>query len=186
MSARSWPGCQGVGRAHRARLGLPRGPLRLLVVVLLCLLVWGCNKPYRIGEYVMVEWEGREYPAYIIAKKGRSRYRVHYEGFNSRWDEDVTLDRIKGRVRGAVKPPPPPPKVARASGLKPVPSGSSGKALRVAPYKVGDRLRVRWRGSVYTARVLVVEAPDRFLVHYEGHESAWDESIELERIVGRR
>jgi len=34
--------------------------------------------------------------------------------------------------------------------------------------------------------VLQVVAKDRFVVHYEGLESAWDETVGLDRIVGRR
>jgi hypothetical protein len=34
--------------------------------------------------------------------------------------------------------------------------------------------------------VLSVVAKDRFVVHYEGLETAWDESVTLDRIVARR
>src|SRR5690606_27701372 len=85
---------------------------RVCLLGALLLLVTGCKRPYRIGEYVWVEWEeGAYYPAYIIQKKGPTRYRVHFEGYESRWDEDVTLDRIRGRIDGPVTPPPPPKKV---------------------------------------------------------------------------
>jgi hypothetical protein len=146
----------------------------------LALLLAGCKEPYRVGEYVWVEWEGRNYPAYIIEKKGETRYRVHFDGYEARWDEDVTLDRIKGRITGPVAAPPAPDKVARAAGA---PKASSS-AEPVSPYKVGDRVRVKWRGSLYTATVLAVVAADRFLVHYEGHENAWDEVVPLDRIAG--
>src|SRR5690606_33016512 len=102
-----------------------------------------CEESYRVGEYVWVEWEGRDYPAYIIEKKGATRFRVHFDGYESRWDEDVTLDRIKGRIKGPVSPPPPPEKVARAAGISPKASSS---AAPVSHYKVGDRVRVKWRG----------------------------------------
>jgi hypothetical protein len=159
---------------------------RLIACFLLCLALAGCKEPYRVGEYVWVEWEGKNYPAYIIEKKGETRFRVHYDGYESRWDEDVTLDRIKGRIEGPqVAPPPPPEKVARAEGLTPKAS-ASGSATPASQYKVGDRVRVKWRGSLYTATVLSVVAPDRYLVHYEGHESAWDEVVSIDRISGMR
>lgn len=147
------------------------------------LLIAACNEPYRVGEYVLVDWDGKSYPAYLIEKKGESRFRVHYDGYDSRWDEDVTLDRIKGRVNAPVTPPPPPEKVARAAGITPA---SSGSATTVATFKVGDRVKVLWRGSIYPASIVGVVAPDKFLVHYEGHESAWDETVEIDRIVGTR
>ncbi len=147
------------------------------------LVMVACNEPYRVGEYVLVDWDGKSYPAYLIERKGESRFRVHYDGYDSRWDEDVTLDRIKGRVNGPVTPPPPPEKVARAAGITPA---SSGSATTVATFKVGDRVKVLWRGSIYPASIVGVVAPDKFLVHYEGHESAWDETVEIDRIVGTR
>jgi hypothetical protein len=151
--------------------------------VLLGALLAGCKDPYRVGEHVWVEWDGRDYPAYIIEKKGATRFRVHYDGYDARWDEDVTLDRIKGRIEGPALAPPPPEKVAVAAGASP---RASSSAPVVTPYKIGDRVRVRWRGSVYPATVVGVVAPDRVLIHYDGHESAWDETIPIERIVSRR
>lgn len=147
----------------------------------------GCKEPYRVGEHVLVEWEeGKLYPGYITEQTGKSRFRIHFDGYDSRWDEDVSIDRIKGRVEGPVPAPPPPEKVARALGVKKSADAQANPALAVSPYKVGDRVRVTWRGSVYTAIILEVVSKDRFKVHYEGHESAWDEVVPLDRVVGRR
>lgn len=151
----------------------------------LLLLVVGCKRPYRIGEYVWVEWEeGAYYPAYIIQKKSPTRYRVHFEGYESRWDEDVTLDRIRGRIDGSVTPPPPPKKVQRSRGQSTGPDGKPAPQP-LSAFSEGDRIRVRWRGSVYSATVISVVASDRVLVHYEGLENAWDEVVTLDRIVSK-
>lgn len=155
-------------------------PFRLLAF---CLVLASCTEPYRVGEYVLVEWDGRDYPAYIVQRKDKTRYRVHFEGYDERWDEEVVIDKIKGRIEGPVKVPPPPDRVARALGIVPKPSASAGAP---APYKEGDRIRVRWRGSVYSATVQTVMGPDKFVVHYDGYGSEWDEPVSLERIVGRR
>jgi hypothetical protein len=155
----------------------------LVVAAAFAALVGGCNEPYRIGEFVWVEWEGRDYPAYIIEQRGKARFRVHFDGYDARWDDDVTVDRIKGRIEGPVKHPPPPERVAREMGIRPKPASS---AEATSPYKVSDRVRVRWRGSVYSATIQGVLAPDRFLIHYDGYGSAWDETIAIDRIVGRR
>lgn len=146
-------------------------------------LLSACKDPYRVGEHVWVEWEGRDYPAFIIEQESKARFRVHFDGYDARWDEDVTLDRIKGRVEGEAKSPPPPDRVARAMGLRPKPAGSSGAP---SPYKVGDRVRVRWRGSVYSATVQAVPSSERCLIHYDGYGSEWDETVPIERIIGRR
>lgn len=166
-----------VGAAKRGRRWS-----RWLLVLSLCAV--SCKRPYRVGEHVLVEWEtGKLYPAYILEAHGTTRYRVHFEGYDSRWDEDVGIDRIRGRIEGPVAPPPPPEKVKRAAGA-PVGSGQPGHAIN--PFREGDRVRVTWRGSVYAAVVLEVVAKDRLLIHYEGHESAWDEVVTLDRILSKR
>ncbi len=162
--------------------------LPALALALLLAVAPGCKQPYRVGEHVLVEWEQDQapYSAYIIGRVGSSRYRVHFDGYDSRWDEDMSLDRILGRVEGPVQAPPPPKKVALAAGrASPKAAGSVGD-VAVSPYHEGDRIRVSWRGAVYSASVVTVVAKDRFLVHYEGHESAWDEVISIDRIVGRK
>jgi hypothetical protein len=130
-----------------------------------------------------VEWEGRDYPAYVVEKKASDRYRVHMDGYDSRYDQDVTLDRIKGRVEGPVVAPPPPEKVARAAGIT---NKDSDAAAAVTPYRAGDRVRVKWRGSVYAATIVGVITSDKYLVHYDGHETAWDEIVGSDRLVGKR
>lgn len=161
---------------------------RLLLAAFLSLTLAACKKPYRVGEHVLVEWEKEQppYPAYITERTGSGRYRVHFDGYDSRWDEEVSFDRILGRVEGPVSAPPPPPKVALAAGVpSPTASGSAGE-VAASPYREGDRVRVSWRGAVYSATVVKVVAKDRFEVHYEGHEAAWDEVVGVDRILGRR
>jgi hypothetical protein len=154
-----------------------------LVIAFIALTSVGCKKPYRVGERVLVEWEeGKLYPAYIIDVHGTTKYRVHFDGYDARWDEDVGVDRIRGRAEGQITPPPAPAKVARATGA---PTGSSSPIVG-NPYTVGERIRVTWRGSVYAATVLEVSGKNQLLVHYDGYESAWDEKIPLDRVINRR
>jgi hypothetical protein len=170
---------------HRRPVVLPAVRLqrRAFVVGALVTLLGGCKKPYRVGERVLVEWEeGKFYPAYIIDVHSTTRYRVHFDGYDSRWDEDVGVDKIRGRAEGQVLPPPAPAKVMRASGA---PTGSSNASLG-NPYHVGERVRVTWRGSVYAATVLEVVGKNQLLVHYDGYESACDEKIPLDRVINRR
>ena len=157
--------------------------LRQLLALSLLLGAGACKKPYRVGEHVWVEWEGANYPAYITERKGADHYRVHMDGYDSRYDQDVTLDRIKGRVEGAVVAPPPPEKVARALGIN---TKEAGATAAISPFKAGDKVRVKWRGSVYPATIVGVLKSDQYLVHYDGHETAWDEAVGSDRIVGRR
>lgn len=163
-----------------SRRGRPGGVWLLLGALALT----ACKRPYRVGEHVLVEWEeGKLYPAHVLEVHGPARYRVHFDGYDTHWDEDIGLDRIHGRVQGPVATPPPPAKVTRAAGA---PEGSAGIAEGINPFHEGDRIRVTWRGSVYAALVLKPGGRDRVLVHYEGMENAWDEEVALDRIVSRR
>jgi hypothetical protein len=153
-----------------------------LLLAVLPLSLGGCKKPYRVGEYVMVDWEDeRPFAAYITDKVSSTRYRVHFDGYEC--DQDVSLERIKGRVQGPV-PPPTPGKLPCAHAV-PAPSGSA-PVVTIAAFKANDHVRVTWRGTIYSAIVLQVIDKNRFLVHYEGLESAWDETVTLDRIVGKR
>jgi hypothetical protein len=128
---------------------------------------------------VLVEWCEGEYPAYILARKGRTRYEVHFDGYESRWDTEISFERIRARLE--VQPKPMPPlcdHVARAMGIKTQDKG------QVSPWEIGARVRVTWRGSIYKATILEVVGPERFKVHYDGHEASWDEVISSERIAG--
>lgn len=139
----------------------------------------GCKETYRIGELVLVEWCGAEHAAYVVARKGRTRYRVHFDGYESRWDTDIPHDKIKRRLDEPLVPPPPLcADVARALGIQQPEKGAP------ALYQPGAQVRVTWRGSVYKATVLAIEGPNRFKVHYEGYDNAWDEVISGDRIVG--
>ncbi|HET9929082.1 MAG TPA: Tudor-knot domain-containing protein [Polyangiaceae bacterium] len=156
-------------------------------LVVMALGLGACKKPYRVGEHVLVRWEDGSpqlYPAYVLERVSQTRYKVHFEGYDARFDEDVGVDRIEGRVEGPVPTPPPPRKVARAVGSSN--PTDAGAALLVNPYKPSDRVRVRWRGSIYTATVLEVVSKDRVRIHYEGFENAWDEIVLIDRIVARR
>ena len=105
------------------------------------LLLSACKERYRVGEYVLVDWCDGEYPGYIIADKGRTRYRVHFEGYESRWDTEVGFDQVKRKLDAPLPNPPPLcGRVARALGIK-------EKADEPASaYEVGARVRVTWRG----------------------------------------
>ena len=155
--------------------------LALISVAALSLLLMSCSRPYRIGDHILVEWgeDNLSYPAYIVEKKSKMRFRVHYDGYPARWDEDVGLPRIKGMVEGEVPHPPPPKKVRLARGLDTPELGDTP----VSPFKVGDKIRVLWRESDYRATVLEIVSGKELRVHYEAHEEAWDEVIPVSRVV---
>lgn len=169
---------RAMGRGGQRSSWLQR--LALLIVAIALLIA--CSRPFRVGDYVLVEWgeEGHLYPAFIIQKKGPTRFRVHYEGYPARWDEDVTLERIKELIQGQAPSPPPPRHVQIATGLD---KKTQGEVAPMSRYKVEDRIRVRWRGSIYRATVIEVVSVEKIKIRYDGHEAAWDEVIDVSRIA---
>lgn len=49
---------------------------------------------YTVKDHVQVEWNGQWYPAVILKLKGK-KYLIHYDGYESKWDEWVGEDRMK-------------------------------------------------------------------------------------------
>jgi hypothetical protein len=142
----------------------------------------GCRRPNQVGDHVLVEWRGGEYPGVIVGVEGVSRFRVHYDGYSEDWDETVPATRIRGRLSttpGAVAP----------AANKPRASASASAAAAPLPpsvYRLGDRVRVEWHGSVYPATIVAVLGDDRYRVHYESYGDEWDEDIPMSRIQRKR
>jgi hypothetical protein len=49
------------------------------------------------GDPVSVLWKGTWYPAHVLTVLGGGRYRIHYDGYDSSWDENVGPSRIRSR-----------------------------------------------------------------------------------------
>jgi hypothetical protein len=141
----------------------------------------GCRESLRIGDHVLVEYDGHSCPGYVIEKKSETRLRVHFDFEGYDWQDDVAVDRVLGTVQGTVQSCALPERVRATLGLL----GSAKSSARTSPYQVGDRVRVRWRQSIYPATVTEVRA-DKVVVHYHGHEDVWDEEITTDRILSDR
>ena len=50
-----------------------------------------------MGDHVLVDWRGAEYPAVIVGVEGPAKFHVHYDGYSEDWDETVAMTRIRGR-----------------------------------------------------------------------------------------
>lgn len=135
----------------------------------------GCKPKYGVGDHVMVQWEGAEYPAHILEAQGPAKFKVHYDGYADVWDEVIPKDRIKGLVEGPVRIPEPPQKV-RAKALQ---------AAQSNRYKINDRVRVEWHGQIYPATVTGIVGQEQYRVRYDGYGPEWDEIVGLIRIQPR-
>jgi hypothetical protein len=134
-----------------------------------------------VGDHILVEWEGNDYPAVVTEVEGPARYRIHYDGYDSIWDETINVTRVKGRVTGPMLPPPPPAKVLRRGGA-PVGAASALDGGVLSRFKQGQRIRVQWQGRVYPATVVEVFGAEQYRVHYDGFGPEWDETIDVSRI----
>jgi hypothetical protein len=143
----------------------------------------GCRRAHQVGDHVLVAWRGGDYPAVIVGVESPSKFHVHYDGFSEDWDEVIPATRIRARLSTA----PAPMTTGQPSGRSHKPPASASGSATAAPlppsvYKLGDRVRGEWHGSMYTATVVTVLGDDRYRVHYEGYGNEWDEDIALSRI----
>ena len=113
---------------------------------------------WKKGDRLEVEWKGKWYKAQIVAEgddasKTAGKYKIHYDGYETSWDEWVT----EGRMRKL---------------------GANAKA---AAWKARDSVQVLWKGSWYAATILEVQG-DKYKIHYDGYESSWDEVVGADRV----
>lgn len=52
---------------------------------------------FKIGDRVRAEWHAHTYNAVIVGIVGPERYRLHYEGYGSEWDENVGRERLRSK-----------------------------------------------------------------------------------------
>lgn len=65
------------------------------------------------------------------------------------------------------------------------PSPSERESGPGSAFPVGAKVHVEWRGQWWPATVREVVGADRWLVHYDGWSSSWDETVGRSRIVSR-
>ncbi|MDB4998208.1 MAG: hypothetical protein JWM74_5640 [Myxococcaceae bacterium] len=51
---------------------------------------------FKVGAHGQVLWKGTWYAASIIGIAGTDKYKIHYDGYESSWDEVVGPSRMKG------------------------------------------------------------------------------------------
>lgn len=52
------------------------------------------RKAYRVGDSVLIAYDGSWYPGTILSAHGDA-YRIRYTGYDASWDEDVGADRLQ-------------------------------------------------------------------------------------------
>ena len=102
------------------------------------------------GDKAEVRWKGRWYAATVLRSKGNSCY-IHYDGYNSSWDEWVGPERIQ------------------ILGARPV-------AFFPHQYHVGDAVSVHWGGKWWPAHVLRTKG-NKLYIKYDGYGDKWNEWV---------
>jgi hypothetical protein len=96
-----------------------------------------------VGDHVWVDNDAGVFPAFVKERRGDTRLLVHYQGCDDGWVREVTLDRVRGRVDKETVAVPEKFACVKAAAAK----GDKAAALDTA-FKAGDKVRVKWRGSV--------------------------------------
>ncbi len=161
---------------------------------------------YAPGTAVLVEWGGRWWYATVISVLGDGRWKIHYDGWSSRWDETVVASRIAPRgsslplARGsagaigaviaivgivvmggvlmAVRARPREAVSARSSSATPTGLPIDARTI-VVP---GERVEVLDHARWYSSHVLSLRADGQIQVHYDGWASSYDEFIPRDRV----
>ncbi|MFO0676545.1 MAG: hypothetical protein U0169_08425 [Polyangiaceae bacterium] len=142
------------------------------------------------GDAVDVKWNASWWKAEVLAVNAGT-YRIHYAGWSSSWDEDVTPDRVRAQTADSSvgsESTAAAPSAALAAKAAPVPAAKAAvsaaptaKSLTAAAFKPGDKVDVNWNGQWWQGQVLGVSGT-QYKVHYVGWASSWDELVPVGRL----
>ncbi len=138
---------------------------------------------FKLNEVVDVLWNGAWYEGTILALAPGDKYRVHYSGYSSSWDEWVTLPRLRTKSgkglkgSGAVAAP----KATTAPSGGPAPSAALTAAPAAGAYAVGEAVTILWKGSWYPGKIIAVNGA-QYKVHYDNYSASWDEWVTASRL----
>ncbi len=153
-----------------------------------------------VGSSVVVKWGSRWWPAQVVSVEGPDRWKIHYTGWASSWDETVGPDRIRPADAKAPTAP------AAGRGARPFllaallvvvavvafvvlqqsPAGvqpTGRPADQFTPLAIGQPVQVRWNDAWYEGHIRAVYPDGRVRVHYEGWDDSFDEDVDRARVL---
>ncbi len=126
------------------------------------------KQDWNVGDKAEIYWKGQWYKGTIIeGKNAEGKFKVHYEGWDSQWDEFVDVRRIR-ELKASQQDKPQEQKV---------------EAKKQDEYKVGDKVEILWNSSWYKGSIIGAKnAEGKYKIHYDGYESNWDEWVDTKRL----
>lgn len=142
------------------------------------------------GDAVWVRWCGTWYRARVLDVPAEDAFHVTYEGYPSRWDETVGLDRIArrppaasaGSGRGRWLLIAIVITLAALAGWMLLPDEPGDPVHDVSQLEVGQSVSVLWNGRWFDAEVIAPGRDGRVRVRYDGYATEWDESVTADRV----
>lgn len=128
---------------------------------------------FKVSDSVDVLWNGGWYNATILATAVGAKYRVHYVGYKSHWDEWVPEARVRSKPGKTSD-------TASSTSASLSPSASAPPST-IATYAIGEAVNILWNGSWYPGKIIGVDGA-RYRVHYDGYAASWDESVTTARL----
>jgi hypothetical protein len=127
-----------------------------------------CEAPQKVegvsvGDAISVDYRGAWYAARVLALQPDGRMRIHYDGWDASWDEDVVPARVK---LGAPD--------ATADGAVP------GVPV-TGELAVGTSVYIEYDGAWYGGAVLELRG-ELVRIHYDDWDASWDEDVSRERL----
>lgn len=136
---------------------------------------------YKLNEVVDVLWNGAWYEGTIVAIAPNDKYRVHYSGYSSSWDEWVTLPRLRTKTGKGLKGSGAAAKPTTAPTGGPAPSAALTAAPAAGAFAAGEAVNILWKGSWYPGKIIGVNGA-QYKVHYDGYSASWDEWVTAARL----
>ena len=141
------------------------------------------------GQVIQVHWGSNWYQSSVVAPQPDGTVRIHYFGWSSSSDSNVTRDRI--RIGGSINP------VARNTGRAGAPTGETELASTndpggIAPpptiqLNAGQPVQIHWGARWYQGRVVSALPDGTVRVHYQGWSPSADENMGRDRLrIGGR
>ena len=124
------------------------------------------SSKYSVGSKVEILWSGSWYKGEIL-EVNNGKYKIHYDGYGSNWDEWVTSERLKTQ-----------------SGTTTETTSSGTTSTGNSKYKIGQHVEA-WNVDWYKATVIGVGSGNYegyIKVHYDGYSSGSDQYVKESNI----